>query len=118
MSPNRWFRLRLRAIVRRRALERDMQEEMREHLARATERLMARGMSERDARLAAKKEFGNLTMLQAESRDSRGGRWVDALSADTRFALRYFARHTAICAWNSGRTGVATSRAPPLSSLS
>lgn len=98
MNPFRWARLRLRAIVARRRLERDMQEEMREHLVRATERFMARGMCERDARLAAKREFGNLTMLQAEARDARGGRWVDALSGDTRFALRYFARHKATTA--------------------
>jgi ABC-type lipoprotein release transport system permease subunit len=55
MNPIRWAILRLRAVVARRALERDMQEEMREHLERATERYVARGMSPADARLAARR---------------------------------------------------------------
>ena len=75
-----------------------MQAEMREHLDRATERFIARGMSRADARLAARREFGNVGVLQEEARDARGGRWVEALIADVRFALRYFARHKATTA--------------------
>src|SRR5688500_15359867 len=98
MNPIRWVMLRLRAILARRALERDMQDEMREHLERATERYVARGMSPADARLAARLEFGNVAVLQEEARDARGARWVEALIGDTRFALRYFARHKATTA--------------------
>jgi putative ABC transport system permease protein len=98
MNPIRWALLRLRAVVARRALERDMQEEMREHLERTTERYVARGMSPADARLAARREFGNVAVLQEEARDARGARWVEALIADTRFAFRYFARHRATTA--------------------
>jgi predicted permease len=85
--------LRLRAIFRRRSLDDAMQAEMRQHLERTTDRLIARGMSPADARLAAKREFGNVTVLQEESRDARGARWMDELSGDLRFAGRYFARH-------------------------
>lgn len=88
----------LRSIVFRRALERDMQAEMRQHLELATERLIARGMSPADARDAARREFGNVTVLQEEARDARGAGWVDSLAADIRFALRYFARHRATTA--------------------
>ncbi|MFL5580716.1 MAG: ABC transporter permease [Gemmatimonadaceae bacterium] len=98
MNPLRWATLRLRAVVARRSLEREMQEEMREHLARATERLIARGMSEADARIAARREFGNATVIEEEARDARGARWLDALAGDVRFALRYFGRHTATTA--------------------
>jgi predicted permease len=98
MNPIRWALLRVRAVVARRALERDMQEEMREHLERATERYAARGMSPADARLAARREFGNVAVLQEEARDARGARWVEALIGDTRFAFRYFARHRATTA--------------------
>ena len=90
--------LRLRAIVNRRALEGDMQSEMREHLDRATQRYMARGMSRADARIAARREFGNVSVLQEEARDARGARWLDALGSDLRFAFRYFARHKATSA--------------------
>lgn len=97
-SALRWAMLRLRAIFFRRALDDDMQTEMRQHLERTIERYVARGMSLTDARLAARREFGNLTGLQEESRDARGARWVDALGGDLRFALRYFARHKATTA--------------------
>ena len=85
--------LRLRAVVGRQRLNDDMQAEMREHLDRATERFIARGMSPEDARLEARREFGNLTVIQDDAGDARGARWVDALAGDFRFALRYFARH-------------------------
>jgi hypothetical protein len=89
---------RLRALVARRALERDMQEEMREHLERAAERYVARGMSPAEAAVEARREFGNVGVLQEEARDARGVRWVHDAGADLRFALRYFARHKATTA--------------------
>jgi putative ABC transport system permease protein len=89
---------RIRAILFRRDLEDDMQAEMRQHLERATERYVARGMTPTDARLAARREFGNLTVLQDDARDARGVRWVDALTDDVRFARRSFARNAATTA--------------------
>jgi len=89
---------RIRALVARRALERDMQSEMAEHLERATERFAARGMSQEDARRAAEREFGNVGVLQEQARDVRGGRWAHDVLADARFAHRYFARHKATTA--------------------
>src|SRR5687767_93998 len=85
--------LRLRAVVCRQALYDDMQAEMREHLDRATERLIAHGMSLDDERVQTRREFGNLTVIQDDAGDARGARCVDALTGDLRFALRYFARH-------------------------
>ena len=82
----------LRSIVLRGRLERDMRAEMGAHIERATERLMARGMSEPDARRAAEREFGNVVYLQEEGRLARGTGNVDALVADVRYAGRQFAR--------------------------
>jgi predicted permease len=90
--------LRLRAIVARRALERDMQGEMREHLERAAERFVARGLSPADARAAARREFGNVAVLQEQARDIRGARWMHDVPTDGRFAIRYFGRHKATTA--------------------
>ena len=86
------IRSRLRAVFRRGALDREMRDEMALHLEQATERLMRRGMSEADARDAARREFGNVAVLQEEGRDARGARWVDSLTADLRYALRHFSR--------------------------
>lgn len=81
-----WFRL--RAMFRRGAAEREMHEEMDAHLARAAERFVARGMSPQEARAAARREFGNVAVIQEESRDARGGQLVDDAAHDVRYALR------------------------------
>ena len=82
----------LRAIVRRSAMEREMRDEMQLHLDRQTDLLVARGMSQADARVAARREFGNVGIHQEDARDARGVRWVDSIAADVRFAFRFFAR--------------------------
>ena len=85
-------RLWLRSVVLRRRVEREMHEEMTEHLQQAAARLMARGLSPDEAARAARREFGNVAYLQEEARDARGAGWTDALAADARFAIRHFTR--------------------------
>jgi predicted permease len=86
------IRARLRAIFRRGALDREMRDEMALHLEQTVDRLMRRGLSEADARDAARREFGNIALLQEEGRDARGVRWIESLAADGRYALRHFSR--------------------------
>ncbi|HUQ81832.1 MAG TPA: ABC transporter permease, partial [Gemmatimonadaceae bacterium] len=88
-------RLLLRSVLFRRRIEREMQDEMTEHLERTTARLVTRGLSPDEAHRAARREFGNVAYLQEEARDARGTGWVDGLIADSRFALRQFARKPA-----------------------
>src|SRR5687768_926029 len=85
-------RLWVRSVLMSHRLEREMQDEMSQHLQRATARLMQRGYSEKEARREANREFGNVAYIQEEARDARGSGWVDTLRADCRFALRHFAR--------------------------
>ena len=82
----------LHSVLLRRRLEREMQAEMAEHLARSTERLVARGLSPEAARREANREFGNVPYLQEEARIARGTHGLDTLLGDVRFALRHFAR--------------------------
>lgn len=86
------IRKRVRAAAARSRLERDMQEEMREHIAQAAERFRARGMSEAEALAAAKREFGNVGVLQEEARDARGARWIESVVGDIRYAARQIRR--------------------------
>jgi hypothetical protein len=79
------LRMLLRTIFLRRRLDREMQEEMDTHLLLSSERLMARGLTGGEARRAARREFGNMDVLQEEARDARGGRWLESLLADVRF---------------------------------
>jgi len=80
-----------RSIFRRDEVEREMNDEMTTHLERAKERLMARGMSEADARVQARREFGNVGVLQEDARDARGLRLVPELLDDVRYSLRALA---------------------------
>src|SRR5512145_1859501 len=82
----------LRAMLQRRRLEREMQEEMAAHLAQATDRFMARGMSREDALRAAGREFGSVGVIQEDARDARGGQWIDGMRRDLKYAVRYFVR--------------------------
>ena len=81
----------LRALFGRRRFERDMQEELSTHLDQAEARLAARGLTAEEARHAARREFGNLDVIQEEARDARG-RWLESVLANVRFGLRHFAR--------------------------
>ncbi|HEY6826264.1 MAG TPA: ABC transporter permease [Gemmatimonadaceae bacterium] len=89
-----WYRYRavMRSLARRRSLDREMREEMELHLARAADRHAARGLSPAAARDAARREFGNVAVLQEQGRDARAARWIESVLADLRFALRQIAR--------------------------
>jgi predicted permease len=82
----------LRAVAMRNRMEREMHEEMDAHLDQAADRFVARGMSKRDATLAARREFGHVSALQEHARDARGGQWVENLARDLTYAVRHFAR--------------------------
>jgi len=64
------LRVRLRALFRASAMESELDEELRYHLDAETERNIARGLTPRDAALAARRAFGNPTQLKEEVRDS------------------------------------------------
>lgn len=86
------FLIRARALLARRAADAELDEELRYHLERDAERLMASGMTAHDAHLASRRAFGNVGVLKDEVRDSWGVRWLERLAEDVRFALRSF-RH-------------------------
>jgi putative ABC transport system permease protein len=88
MSFIRQLLLRLRAVFLFGRLHREMDEEMRAHVDLATERYMARGLSRADARVAARREFGNATLLAADARAARGAGWPESVATDVRLALR------------------------------
>ena len=77
-----------RTLLRRDAVEREMQDEMQLHLQQAVERLMARGLSAEAARVEARREFGNVAFIQEQARDARGVRWLEDAAQDARYALR------------------------------
>ena len=92
------LRLRLRALVRPRAMEEELDEELRYHLENETARNLARGMHPADAALAARRAFGNATQLKEQVRDGWGRRWAERIGQDARYAWRSFRRAPAFAA--------------------
>ena len=78
----------------------DLSEEIREHLREKVEELAAGGMSREEARAAALREFGNVTLVEEDSRSIWGWPAVEAFVADLRYGVRGLAR-------NPGFSGVA-----------
>jgi predicted permease len=89
MRPSlRGLWLRARYYLFRARFDREMEEETRFHLdLRAAEHSQA-GMSEQDARDAARRQFGNQTSLEEHRRMAIGVPSLDALGQDIRYVLR------------------------------
>src|SRR5262245_4181448 len=86
------IRTRLRALVQRRVTDDDLDEEIRYHVEREAERNMAKGMSPDDARHAARRAFGNVTIATERSREAWRWRTLEELRQDVRHTLRLMKR--------------------------
>lgn len=79
---------RMLGLLRGASLDRDLDEELRSHLAFAMEENIRRGMSHRDARMAALRSFGNLTQTREHYRKQRGIPMLEQILPDLRFGFR------------------------------
>jgi len=86
--------------MRRDRFDRELEEEMRFHLEMKAEENLAAGISPEEARYAARRQFGNQTLLRELSRDMWGFRYLETLARDLRHGLRMMVR-------NPGFTAVA-----------
>ena len=66
----------------------ELSAEIREHLEEKTVELVASGMSQREATHAARREFGNVTLTEADSREPWRWTFVEDFLADVRYGLR------------------------------
>lgn len=86
-------RLRLRSLFWRHVVEDELDEELRYHLDRQVEENLAAGMSPREARDAALREFDGLDQRKEECRDMRGWNFFENMLQDLRFSLRQLAKN-------------------------
>jgi predicted permease len=86
----RWQRLRrrLRFLLSRNERQRQLWEEMEFHIESITQDLVEQGMSEADARAAARRKFGNMTQKSEDARSVWLVRWWSDLVQDLRYSFR------------------------------
>ncbi|HKO04401.1 MAG TPA: ABC transporter permease [Candidatus Acidoferrales bacterium] len=80
--------IRLRSLFRRASVEREMNDELRFHVERQTEKLAASGMNREEAARRARIELGGLEQVKEECREARGVSLLESLLQDVRYALR------------------------------
>jgi len=87
-----WLPLQFQVLFGRKRVESDLEEEMRFHLEMQADQNRQRGMDERAANLAARRQFGNATIISDECRDVRRTAPLEALVRDFLHAFRTLRR--------------------------
>src|SRR6266581_5617615 len=89
--PHEWLTeawLKVKALVKRRRLERDLEEELEFHLAKRAEKNRTSGLGAEAARVAARRQFGNVTLVKEDCREMWTFTWIETLWQDLRYAAR------------------------------
>jgi predicted permease len=87
---NSFFR-KLCWLARRRDKEDELREELQFHLEEEEEQRRAEGASADEARLAARRELGNVTLVGEDTRSAWGWMMVEQFGQDLRYAFRTMA---------------------------
>lgn len=82
------LRYRVRALLRRDSVERELTDELRFHLEREAEKYERMGLSHDDAARRAALAFGGVERAKEASRDSRGTLLLETTMQDVRYAIR------------------------------
>ena len=83
---------RLLGLFRRRHFDTEMDEEFQSHLEMLADRFVSQGMTRDEALIAAKRQFGGVTQIKEELRESHGLVFLESLWRDVRFGLRVLRR--------------------------
>jgi hypothetical protein len=80
-------------MISRRRMYGELSEEIRAHLEEKVEELVAGGMNRKGAETAARREFGNVTLVEEDGRNA--WRWpaVENFMMDVRYGLRMLGRN-------------------------
>ena len=86
------FLARLKGLLRKERLDRELDEELRSHVEMRTADNLAAGMSPENARFDAQRRFGNTTLLKEDTRAVDIISWLEECARDLRYALRMLQR--------------------------
>jgi len=81
-------RIRLRALVRGAAMERELDDEMHFHVEQLRNKYVAAGMTAAEADRRARLEFGGVAQMKEECREARGVALVESTVRDIRYGVR------------------------------
>lgn len=84
--------LRAKALAKRKRLERDLEEELEFHLAMRAEKNRSLGIAAKDAKAAAHRRFGNVTLVKEDCRENWIFSWIETLWRDVCYAARILAK--------------------------
>lgn len=84
--------LRLRAVIKRSVVEREIDDELRFHFDRQVEAHIAEGLTPSEAARRARLAFGHLDHIKEEYRDALGTRLLDNLRQDVGYGARALLR--------------------------
>ncbi|MGH9647994.1 MAG: permease prefix domain 1-containing protein, partial [Bryobacteraceae bacterium] len=79
---------RIRTLFHRGRFESDLDAELRDHMQKYRDDLVARGVLPEQADLRARREFGRVIAIKEEVRESSGLAWADAIARNVRYAVR------------------------------
>jgi hypothetical protein len=87
------MRARLRGLLRKRSVEREMEEELRFHIRMRAEENLRRGMTPDEAERAALNSFGQWARIKENCREFKGGGVLETLLHDVKFGARTLAKN-------------------------
>src|SRR5580692_136908 len=73
----------------------DLAVSIEEHIAEKADELMEGGLSRREAEQAARREFGNVALIQERSHEIWHWSMIESIWADARFAVRQLVKSPA-----------------------
>jgi predicted permease len=86
------FQNSLRSLFRRRKAEADLHKELQYHLEQEIENNLRAGMPPAEAKFAAQRLIGSLSLYQEECRDARGIGFLETFARDLGYAVRMLGR--------------------------
>jgi putative ABC transport system permease protein len=94
-------------MFRRRRSPRDFKEEIRAHLDLEAERLRAQGLSPEEAEVAARRNFGNVGVVEDRLRDAQPFAWIPGFGRDFNHGWRALLRSPGFLATSVGTLALA-----------
>jgi predicted permease len=91
MRPENWIYtvpLRLRSLFRRERADRELEDELQDHVEQRAKEFSARGLTPQEARRAAVLEMGGMERRKEECRETRRVNLVQDMLQDLRYAVR------------------------------